>query len=75
MLFCQYGFSDNHLGSVLISCRKEPGEELLSMGHFDLCFLKVCADLNDLPHFEQLNGLSPVWVVSCFFKLPDVEHL
>ena len=63
MVFHQYGFSDSHLGSVLISCRKEFGEEFLSMEHFNLCFLKDDADLKKLSHFEQLNGFSPVSLI------------
>ena len=45
------------------------------MEHLDLCFLRFCNDVNDLSHVEQLNGLSPVWVLSCCFKLLDVVHL
>ena len=26
-----------------------------------------------LAHFLQLNGFSPVWVLSCFFKWPAIE--
>ena len=25
-------------------------------------------------HWQQLNGLFPEWVLSCFFKAPAVEH-
>ena len=31
--------------------------------------------LNIFCHWEQLNGLSPVWVLSCLFKWLDIEHL
>ena len=28
-----------------------------------------------LSHFEHLKGFSPVWVLSCFFKLPACENI
>ena len=28
-----------------------------------------------LSHFEHLKGFSPVWVLSCFFKLPAYENI
>ena len=31
--------------------------------------------LNIFCHWEQLNGLSLVWVLSCLFKWLDIEHL
>ena len=31
--------------------------------------------LNIFCHWEQLNGSSPVWVLSCLFKWLDIEHL
>ena len=40
------------------------------------CFFKLLPSVNDLSHFEQANGLSPVWFISCFFKcLCSIKHL
>ena len=27
-----------------------------------------------MSHFEQLNGFSPAWILSCFFKSPDMVN-
>ena len=46
-----------------------------SMKHLNLCLFKICADVNALSHCVQLNGLSPVWLLSSLFKLLNCEHL
>ena len=60
------------VGSALISWRNELLEEIKHVG---ACLLRFCADMNDLLHLEQLNGLSPVWVLSCLFKLLSCVHV
>ena len=38
-------------------------------------FLNWSDSENLLSHFEHLKGFSPVWVLSCFFKLPACENV
>ena len=41
---------------------------------FSLCFFILPYTENDLVHWSQGNGFSPVWVLLCFFKLQPSEN-
>ena len=62
---CKRSFTCFFKSSVLISCKVV----LDFLEQFD--WNRFCEDVNDLSHVELLNGLSPAWINSCFFNLPD----
>ena len=74
----QLGHLKFYIGSVFISCRKELMMDidlLCNLQRLLSCLLKLSARVNLLLHAEQLNGFSPVWVLSCIFKTLNLEHL
>ena len=43
--------------------------------HFLSCLLLLFESVNFVLHLVQLNGFSPVWILSCVFKVLALEHL
>ena len=62
-----------HLMLSICSYIESSCMDFLQCGFFHVCSNGLM--LNIFCCWEQLNGLSPVWVLSCLFKWLDIKHL